>query len=77
MPLIFSMLLLFVCYICNECPKFPLAYNCLAADSDKKKLEQDLNHTQNWTQLFQDETFGSSALNSHLAEDLGQISRSL
>lgn len=71
MLLLFSMLLLCVCYICNECPKFSLAYNCLAADSDKKKLEQDLNHTQNWTQPSQDETFGSAALNPDLAEDLG------
>lgn len=36
------MVLLFVCYICNECPKFPLAYNCLAADSTKKKIRGGL-----------------------------------
>lgn len=44
--------------------------------TDTKKFERDLNHRQKWTQPSQDETFRSAALNPHLAEDLGAMSRS-
>lgn len=51
-------------------PNFLWLTTALQLTLIKKKLEQDLNHTQNWTQPSQDETFGSAALNPDLA-DLG------
>lgn len=67
---------LYATYAMNV-PNFLWLTTALQLTPLKKKLEEDLNHTQNWTQLSQDETLGSAALNPHLAEDLGQISRSL